>query len=125
MSSTYGHDKLNLSDTVSAHTQFTRIVFASLINDVFQTFFSMSSGLWALLLNLIALGLKFTLYFTAKRVLIEKGGPEMNGLASLDPRQAMAQIQAGAGGWGRGGSAGGGQQLGTAEAGQTSEWQAY
>lgn len=81
----------------------------------------MSSGLWALLLNLIALGLKFTLYFTAKRVLIEKGGPEMNGLASLDPRQAMAQIQAGAGGWGRGGSAGGGQQLGTAEAGQTSE----
>jgi hypothetical protein len=54
-------------------------------------------------------------------VLVEKGGPELNGFADLDPRPTFQALRQGASGFGQGSR--GGYQLGAAEAGepQTSE----
>lgn len=107
--------------------QFVHILFPSLFLDVFSLI--SPSGTIGFILSGISLGLKLALYFSSKRVLLEKGGEAMNGFESLDPRRAVQSFQqarAGAGGWAAGGGNGnaGGQTLGGAEqanGNQTSE----
>ena len=100
-------------------SQFVHILFPSLFLDGFAVIFP--SGILGFILAGISLGLKLALYFSSKRVLLEKGGEAVNGFASLDPRRAVQTFQSSGGGWSAGNP--GGQTLGSAEQGsnQTSE----
>jgi uncharacterized membrane protein YgcG len=80
--------------------QFIQILFPSMILDGFSLLLA-STDFLSFILSIVGIVLKISLYFSGRRVLLEKGGQSMGGFASLDPRGGFNGFSSGGGGRGQ------------------------